>query len=99
MAVDREFLQDLIRRALSDWAGPPPAKPGEGGRVTLQPVWLSVSQIHERIKRHATQLPGVGKDQVNRITRVQLEDELRAMQDLRRRDLNTPSEAYAIGRG
>lgn len=98
MAVDREFLQGLIRRALSEWAGPPPATPGEGGRVTLQPVWLSVSQIHERIKRHATQLPGVGKDQVNRITRVQLEDELRAMQDIRRRDLNTPGEAYAIGR-
>ncbi|MCO5167235.1 MAG: hypothetical protein M9894_12855 [Planctomycetes bacterium] len=97
MAVDREFLQDLIRRALTEWAGPPAVAEAEGGRAVLHPVWLSVSQIHERIKSHATQLPGVGKDQVNRITRVQLQDELRAMKDIRRRDLNTPTEAYALG--
>ncbi len=95
--VDREFLRDLILRVFNDWEGPPAREAREeGGRAVLRPVWLSVSQVFEAIRAHATQLPGVGKDQVNRITREQVHDELRSMTNVRRRDANTPREAFAL---
>lgn len=95
--LDREFLRDLIVRAFNDWAGPPATEAREeGGRAVLRPVWLTATQVHEAIRSHATQLPGVGKDRVNRITHERVVDELRAMRDVRRRGANTPWEAFAL---
>lgn len=95
--VDRDFLRDLIRRVFNDWEGPPARQArDEGGRAVLVPVWLTVTQVHDSIKAHATQLPGVGKDQVSRITREHVRDELCSMPDVRRRDANTVKEAFAL---
>lgn len=95
---DREFLRDLILHVFNDWAGPPgtPVREEGSGRLLLRPVWLTATQVHEAIKAHATQLPGVGKDRINRIHRDQVADELRAMPNVRRRDANTPREAFAL---
>lgn len=94
--VDREFLQDLIRRAFRDWT-PPAGASGipTGQPAVLQPVWLSPTQVYETIRRHASQLPGVGADKVNKITREQVHDELRSMTEMRRRDANSTREAFA----
>jgi hypothetical protein len=94
--VDREFLQDLIRRAFRDWTPPAAASGVPTGRpALLQPVWLSPTQVYETIRRHATQLPGVAADKVNKITREQVHVELRSMPEMRRREANTTREAFA----
>jgi hypothetical protein len=93
--IDRELLQDLIRRTFRDWTPPTASDQAGGQRAVLQPTWLTVTQVLDTIRRHATQLPGIGADKVHKITRDQVHDELRSMPEMRRRDANTVREAFA----
>jgi len=96
--VDREFLQDLIRRTFREWK-PADASPGRVGSspAVMRPVtWLSARRVHETIRHHATQLPGVAADKVHKIRLEQVLEELRHMPGIRRRDANTVHEAYML---
>jgi hypothetical protein len=88
--VEREFLRELIRKTFTEWRAPA----SQGGQAVVTPVWLSVHDVLHTIQSHGTQLPGVGKDQINRITEDQVFDELRAMPEVRARDLNAVKEAF-----
>jgi hypothetical protein len=94
--VEREFLRDLIRRTFTEWHQPAEPVKGEGGRATLTPVWLSLTEVYDTIRRFGTQLPGVGRDQINRITRDQVMDEMRSMTEIRRQNPSTPHERWAL---
>lgn len=96
--VDRAFLQDLIRRAFREWKPADATPPGVGGQpAVLRPVtWLSARQVHEAIRHHATQLPGVAADTVHKIKLDQVQVELRHMPGVRRRDANTAREAFML---
>ena len=87
----REFLHDLIRRTFTEWRG----APAQRSETVITPVWLSVHEVMETIRGHGTQLPGVGKDQINRITEEQVFDALRSMREVRARDLNGRTEAFS----
>ena len=90
--VEREFMRELIRRTFTEWRRPPAS---QGGQAVVTPVWLTLHQVLETIRAHGTQLPGVGRDKINRVTEQQLYDELRSMPEVRIRDLNSVKEAFS----
>lgn len=89
--IEREFVHDLIRRTFTEWRAPP----AESGQAVITPVWLSVRDVLRTIKHYGTQLPGVGRDQINRITEDEVFDALRSMREVRVRDLNGRTEAFS----
>lgn len=98
--VDRAFLQDLIHRAFREWkpahTDPEPGLVGSQPAVLRLVTWLTARQVLDVIRRHATQLPGVAADAVHKIKLDQVLDELRHMPGVRRRDANTPREAFML---
>lgn len=88
--IEREFLHDLVRRTFTEWRHTTTT-----GETVITPVWLSVHQVMETIKQYGTQLPGVGRDQINRITEENVFDALRSMREVRARDLNGRTEAFS----
>lgn len=79
----RELLQRLIRDAFARHA---PQRPR-----------LSAREAFDTIHRHGTQLPGVSADQVRKLRREQVREELFAMSDeVRVHEANTPRERFSL---